>query len=121
MVEHKSIKYFQTFFEVSQTILSSLSLKDILNFLVKSTVGVLDVKAGSLRLVNEETNLLELVASHLLSKKYLDKGPLSSDQSIPEVLDGKVAIIKDAFKDPRIQYKSEKIEEGIAFEKKIVV
>ena len=113
MVEHKSIKYFQTFFEVSQTILSSLSLKDILNFLVKSTVGVLDVKAGSLRLVNEETNLLESVASHLLSKKYLDKGPLSSDQSIPEVLEGKIAIIKDAFKDPRIQYKSEKIEEGI--------
>jgi len=113
MVEHKTTKYCQTFFEVSQAILSSLSLKDILNSLVKMTVGVLGVKAGSLRLVNEKTNLLELVASHLLSKKYLDKGPLSSDQSIPEVLEGKVAIIKDAFKDPRIQYKSEKMEEGI--------
>ena len=47
MVEHKTIKYFRTFFGVSQAILSSLSLKDILKLLVKRTVGALGVKAGS--------------------------------------------------------------------------
>jgi signal transduction protein with GAF and PtsI domain len=113
MVEHKTIKYFRTFFGVSQAILSSLSLKDILKLLVKRTVGALGVKAGSLRLVDEKTNRLELAASHLLSKKYLGKGPLSADLSIPEVMEGRVVVIKNAFNDPRIQYKSEKIEEGI--------
>ena len=113
MAKHKTIEYFRTFFDVSQAIFSSQSLKDILKLLIKRTVSALGAKAGSLRLVNEQTHRLELAASYLLSKKYLSKGPLSSDLSIPEVLEGKVVIIKDAFKDQRIQYKAEKMEEGI--------
>jgi signal transduction protein with GAF and PtsI domain len=113
MKEDKTIEYFRTFFDVSQAIFSSLSLKDILKILVKKTVRALGAKAGSLRLVNETTNRLELVASQKLSKKYLNKGPLSSDQSIPEVLEGKVVVIQNAFNDPRIQYKNAKQEEGI--------
>ena len=113
MKEDKTIEYFRTFFDVSQAIFSSLSLKDILKILVKKTVSALGAKAGSLRLVNEKTNRMELVASQKLSKKYLNKGHLSSDQSIPEVLEGKVVVIKNAFNDPRIQYKAAKREEGI--------
>lgn len=113
MRKHKTIEYFGTFFDVSQAIFSSLSLKDVLKLLVKKTVGTLGVKAGSLRLVDEKTKRLELVASHLLSKRYLSKGALGSDKSIPEVLEGKVVVIKDAFKDSRIQYQAEKIAEGI--------
>jgi signal transduction protein with GAF and PtsI domain len=113
MVKHKTIEYFRTFFDVSQTIFSSLSLKDVLKLLVRRAVNTLGAKAGSLRIVNEKTNRLELVASQKLSKKYLNKGHLNSDQSIPEVLDGKVVVIKNAFKDPRIQYKKAKLEEGI--------
>jgi GAF domain-containing protein len=113
IVKHKTIEHFRTFFDVSQAIFSSQSLEDILKLLIKSTVRALNAKAGSLRLVNEQSHRLELAASYLLSKKYLDKGSLSSDRSIPEVLEGKVTVIKDAFKDPRIQYKAEKLEEGI--------
>lgn len=113
MGKYKTIEYFRAFFEVSQTIFSSLSLKDILKLLVKRTVNALGAKAGSLRLLDEKTKRLELVASYMLSKKYLKKGILSSDKSIPEVLEGKVVTIKDAFKDPRIQYQTEKMEEGI--------
>ncbi len=113
IVKHKTIEYFRTFFDMSQAIFSSQSLKDILKLLIKRTVSALDAKAGSLRLVNEQTHRLELAASYLLSKKYLNKGSLSSDLSIPEVLEGKIIVIKEAFKDPRIQYKAEKLEEGI--------
>ena len=113
MAKHKTFEYFRTFFDVSQAIFSSQSLNDILKLLIKKTVSVLGAKAGSLRLVNERTRRLELAASYLLSKKYLSKGPLSYDMSIPEILEGKVVVIKDAFKDPRIQYKAEKKEEGI--------
>lgn len=113
MAKHKTIEYFRTFFDLSQAIFSSLSLKDILKLLIKRTTSALGAKAGSLRLVNEQTHRLELAASYLLSKKYLNKGALSSDLSIPEVLEGKVVVIKDAFKDSRIQYKAEKMDEGI--------
>ncbi len=113
MAKDKTIEYFRIFFEVSQSIFSSLSLKDILKLLVRRTVGALGAKSGGLRLVDEKTKRLELVASHMLSKKYLSKGALSSDKSIPEVLEGKVVVIKDAFRDSRIQYQAEKMAEGI--------
>ncbi len=112
-MEPKATEYFRIFFETSHTILSSWDLHDILKLLVKRTVQALGVKAGSLMLVNDETNRLELVASHLLSRKYLSKGPLSADKSIPEVLEGKTVVVKNAFDDPRIQYRAEKREEGI--------
>ena len=113
MKQHKAIEFFRTFFEVSQSILSSLSLQDILDSLVKRTVDALEIKAGNLRLVDETTNRLELVASHGLDTHYLTKGPLLTDQSIPEVFKGNVVVITDAFADPRIQYKAEMMKEGI--------
>lgn len=113
MPQEKAIEYFRIFFEISQTILSSSSLEDILKLLVKRTVDALGAKAGSLRMIDEKTNRLELAASHLLSQKYLNKGPLNADQSVPEVLKGKVVLIKEAFKDPRIQYQSAMLQEGI--------
>ncbi len=113
MLQEKAIEYFRIFFEISQTILSSSSLEEILKLLVKRTVDALWANAGSLRMIDEKTNRLELAASHLLSQKYLNKGPLNADQSVPEVLKGKVVLIKEAFKDPRIQYQSAMLQEGI--------
>jgi len=113
MAEQRTTEYLRTFFDVNQTIFSSLSLKEILKILVKKTVSALGAKAGSLRLIDDQTKRLELAASHKLSKKYLNKGPLSSDESIPEVMEGKVVLVKDAHNDSRIQYRAEKIREGI--------
>jgi signal transduction protein with GAF and PtsI domain len=113
MVKDKTTEYLRTFFDVNQTIFSSLALKEILKILVKKTVSALGAKAGSLRLLDEKTKRLELAASQNLSKKYLNKGPLSSDQSIPEVMEGKVVLVKNAHNDSRIQYRTEKIKEGI--------
>ncbi|WP_432822856.1 GAF domain-containing protein [Trichloromonas sp.] len=113
MVTGGSVEYFRLFFEAGQAILSSRSLQETLGFLVQRTASALGVKAGSLRLLNEKTSCLELVASHGLSPKYLAKGVLSADQSIPEVLRGEVVIVRDAFADPRIQYPGALREEGI--------
>ncbi len=113
MAEQKTIEYLRTFIDVTQAIFSSLSLGEILKILVKKTAGAVGAKAGSLRLLDEQTKRLELAASHNLSKKYLNKGPLNSDQSVPEVMKGKVVLVKEAYKDPRIQYRAEKIKEGI--------
>ena len=63
MAEKKTTEYLQTFFDVNQTIFSSLSLKEILKILVKKTVRALGAKAGSLRLIDEQTKRLELAAS----------------------------------------------------------
>ena len=113
MSQERTIQYFKVFFDASQAILSSASLKEILNLLVRRTVDALDVKAGALLLVDEETGRLKLVSSHQLSRKFRSKGPLRTGKSIPEVMEGKPVLIKDAFADPRIQYREAMLEEGI--------
>ena len=113
MPESLSIAYFKLFYETAQTILSSTSLQATLDTLVERSVAALRVKGGSLRLVNEQTHQLEQVASCGLSDVYLNKGALSSDHSVPEVLSGKVVCIPDAYDDPRIQYRDELRREGI--------
>ncbi len=109
----KELAYFWIFHEVSRAILSVLDSKEVLRLIVKRIVPAMKLKASSLRLLNEKTNDLELVASRFLSKKYLRKGPLDADKSVPEVLEGKPVLIVDAQNDPRIQYQKEKAEEGI--------
>jgi GAF domain-containing protein len=111
--KRRELEYFGTFFEASHALLTSASLRQTLQLLVRRAVRVLRLKSGSLMLLNETTNRLGLMASHLVSKKYLRKGPLDADRSIPEVLEGKTVLIKDAFRDARIQYKAEALEEGI--------
>ena len=71
------------------------------------------VKACSIRLINEITRELELVASKGLSEHYLKKGPLHIDKSIREALTGTPVLIADARTDPRIEYQPEKAQEGI--------
>ncbi len=112
-MERKQIAYFRIFHEVSRAILSVLDSKEVLVLIVKRIVPAMKLKAASLRLLNEKTNDLELVASHLLSKRYLSKGPLNADKSVPDVLEGNPVLIIDAQNDPRIQYSKEKVQEGI--------
>lgn len=106
-------QYFRLFFETAQAILSAHNLQATLNSLVERTVAALQVKAGSLRLIDEQNNSLKLVASSGLSETYLNKGALNTDQSIPGVLAGKPVCIKDAYQDARIQYPEALRAEGL--------
>jgi len=104
MSQSKANEYFRLFFETTQSILAAGNLQTTLNTLVQHAVAALQIKAGSLRLIDEQSNSLEQVAAFGLSEAYLNKGPLDADQSIPEVLAGKPVYIKDAYHDPRVQY-----------------
>lgn len=114
MIQANTNEYFRLFFETAQAILSARSLQETLDSLVQRTVDALGIKAGGLRLIDEESNNLKQVSSFGLSEAYLSKGPLNADQSIPEVLEGLVVYVKDACKDPRIQYPEAMRSEGIA-------
>ena len=113
MIQANTNEYFRLFFETAQEILSSRNLQETLDSLVQSTVAALEIKAGGLRLIDEESNNLKQVASFGLSEAYLNKGALNADQSIPEVLEGLVVYVKDATSDPRIQYPDAMRAEGI--------
>ncbi len=113
MIQTNTNEYFRLFFETAQAILSARNLQEILDSLVQRTVAALEIKAGGLRLIDDESNNLKQVASFGLSETYLNKGALNADQSIPEVLEGLVVYVKDACSDPRIQYPDAMRAEGI--------
>jgi GAF domain-containing protein len=113
MSEASTIQFFQLFYRTARAVLSAPSMQSTLDSLVENSVKALDVKGGTLRLVNEKSNQLEQVAAYGLSAAYLNKGTLNADQSIPEVLQGETVVITDAYADPRIQYRDALRAEGI--------
>ncbi len=101
------------FLNLAADVAASLDVKTILQTLTKEVANALRVKAASIRLLNDERTVLQLVASHGLSAKYLQKGPISAEKSIAEALNGKPVAIADASTDKGVQYKKEKKDEGI--------
>jgi len=104
----------QLFYDLAVNINSSLEIKEVMEILSTNVARAFGVKGVSVRLLDRDNRTLELVASYGLSKKYLNKGPINAEKSIAEALEGKAVVVRDASKDRGVQYKKEKLEEGIA-------
>jgi GAF domain-containing protein len=102
------------FTNIAEGLNESLDIKVIMERLSVDMAHAFDVKAVSVRLIDKKKKVLELVASHGLSKKYLNKGPVRIEKSVTEALKGKTVVIKDAATNKEVQYKDEKRKEGIA-------
>jgi signal transduction protein with GAF and PtsI domain len=104
----------QLFFDLAVNLSGSLEVKDILRAMTADMAKALEVKGASIRLLDETKETLELVASFGLSKKYLQKGPVSAQKSIAQAMkNGKPVIILNAATDRRVQYRAMNKEEGI--------
>jgi signal transduction histidine kinase len=100
----------------ARTITSSLNLSHVLNLLAKSVAEVLQVRACSIRLLDESGKRLQLVASYGLSQAYLDKGPidLETNPLAREVVSGKIVHVPDVTKSSILQYPEWAKSEGIS-------
>ncbi len=105
--------YFDSFREVVKAVNSTLDRQEVLDLLVSNVTQVMDLKASAIRLLDEKKRALELVASHGLSEKYLNKGPVDADMSIADAMEGKTISIYNVIEDPRSQYPKQAQEEGI--------
>jgi len=111
---HRMRMNTEFFHDLAVNINSTLDVKKILHIMSADTAEILGVKAASVRLVNEETGTLELVASYGLSEKYTNKGAVSAEKGIPEALRNRAVVVKDVAKDDGVLYRKEKQLEGIA-------
>jgi GAF domain-containing protein len=66
------------------------------------------------RLLSRDQRILESVAVHGVSQKFLDKGPVDAERSVVESLKGRTVMITDCTTDPRIQYPQAFAAEGIS-------
>jgi len=109
----RELNFLKGLLEVSKAINSALDVKKVLQLLVKNATTALDIKAAAVRLLDENRQQMELVASYGLSERYITKGPVTSDKSIAEAMLGKAVSIYDVAQDPRATYPKESAEEGI--------
>lgn len=107
-------KNAKLFLELATTITSSLNIKQILHSMSVETCKALGMKGGTIRLLNEESGTLDLVASHGLSDRFINKGTVLAKKSMAAAMNGEVVVISDVAKDDRLQYRQETLDEGIA-------
>ncbi len=106
--------YYNAFREMSTLMHSSNKVEELLDLAVWKATELLDAKGSLLRLLNLDTQELELSAAYGLSDTYLAKGPVTRTNIITDIYSQKEAIIIDDIqKDPRVQYPKEALKEGI--------
>jgi two-component system NtrC family sensor kinase len=108
----------EAFYQIFRDVISALhfnrDVKEVLGLVLRKTTEVLNAKGALLRIVNPETEQLELTAAYGLSEEYLSKGPVSSHKTITDVCRlNRIIIIEDVLSDPRVQYQKHIWEEGI--------
>lgn len=101
------------FRDISAGINASLDVTAIMRVLTEELAKVLKAKGGSIRLVDEKSDVLRLTASYGLSDAYLNKGEVSDDKGIAEAMNGKTTVISDVANADGIKYRDEKKSEGI--------
>ncbi len=105
----------RTLYEVAASITSTLRIREVLDLITNHALHVMAAKGCAIRLLNDDGEELELVATAGLSDAYWEKGPVRiSDSPINQaVLRGEVEEIFDAPSDPRIHYKDEARAAGL--------
>lgn len=106
--------FYRAFRDISASVHSSTDVKEVTGLAVKLITDAIRAKGAVLRILNLETNRLELNACYGLSDRYLSKGHVSSSNIITDLCrENRIIIIDDVQKNPRVQYKKEAREEGI--------
>lgn len=109
----KEREYLNVFQTVTDAVSGTLNVGEVLDLIVRKIPEVLHLKGATIRLLNETGTELKLVAAHGLSEKYLNKGPVDTEENVRTALNENPVAISDAATDPRIRYKKEAEEEGI--------
>ncbi len=103
----------ELFHDLAVSINSTLDIRKIMHIMSADIAETIGVKASSVRLLDENREKLELVASYGLSENYLSKGPLSAEKGIPEALRNRSVVVRNVAADEGVQYRAEKKAEGI--------
>ncbi|MBL7120042.1 MAG: GAF domain-containing protein, partial [Dehalococcoidia bacterium] len=90
--------------DMAKAINSDLTTSEKLHLLVRLAPRALAVRGCSLLLLDAQRKRLVHAPAHGLSERYLRKGFVEAEKSLPETMEGKVVKVVDAATDPRIQF-----------------
>ena len=109
----KEKEYLRVFGEITKAVSSTLHTGEVMNMIVKKIPEVMGLKAATIRLLDKTGKKLRLVAAYGLSERYLNRGPVDTEENIIEALHEKPVAIYDVTVDSKVHYQKEAEEEGI--------
>ncbi|HSW46258.1 MAG TPA: GAF domain-containing SpoIIE family protein phosphatase [Phycisphaerae bacterium] len=109
------IEELSAVYNITALTAGALDLREILNKIAQLVTEVMNVRACSIRLLDENSGTLVIKAVYNLSAEYLSKGPVTVDRSpIDEAaLAGQIVYVPDLPDDPRTVYPQQARAEGI--------
>jgi bifunctional protein TilS/HprT len=94
---------------------SDLTLRRTCNAVCRAVAKALDMSGCRILHLNPKRDYLTTVGAFGLSDLYLRKGPLDARKSLPEVLEGNIAVVTNAHADERIQHPEEAKAQNVTF------
>ncbi len=112
---HHRIEELSVVYDVAGMLAGTRNLQELLNQIARKVCEVMQTKACSIRLLDEQTRELVIKAVYNLSERYLKKGPvLVEDHPIDvEAIKGNLIYIEDVPNDPRVRYPEDARAEGL--------
>jgi signal transduction protein with GAF and PtsI domain len=114
MVVQAQQNYFHTLYQLAAEVNYARTPKQALYLLAEITAKSMGAKGCSLMTLTLDGKQLLHTSAYGLSDRYLKKGPVLTDKSIAQALEGQPVAVKNAAGDERIQYQREAQQEGIA-------
>ncbi len=102
------------FLDLASSINSTFDIKQVLHILTATVCENLGLKGAAIRLLDEDSGSLKLVASYGLSEVFRDVGRHTGTDISTAALKGETVIIEDTATDERVRFKDEVAAEGIA-------
>lgn len=103
-------------YSVTMMLADARQLSEVLQRTVRAVTEVMQVKAASIRLIDQERDELVIKAAYNLSERYLKKGPVPLSGSVIEQValgERGFEYVADMASDPRVRYPHEANDEGI--------
>ena len=103
------------FLEFASSLNSSLDIKKILSNLTVNICDTFDIKGVSIRLLDENTNCMRVVASHGLSEEFLEMRKCINTQTTSRALKGELVVVSDTDTavDKWVEFRQEMKKEGL--------
>ncbi len=110
----QAVVFNRSLAEMAKILNSTLTAGEKLHALVQSASRALGVRGCSLMLLDAKKRKLIHAATYGLSDRYVRSGLVDVDKSMPEIMEGKTALVVDATSDPRVQFAEMARQERIA-------
>ena len=113
MTAQRNATFLDLFVQITKAITASLDPDEVFKLITQKIPEILGVDAATIRLLDGSGENLELRAAHGLSKAYLNRGTIDTEEPIFKALKGEPMVIENAGEDPRIKYPEATRQEGI--------